>query len=84
VTEGIYNLESGDTVSLLSDGAVKMLSDETRHKAFWTRVENQTDSSYRMRDALAEAFQESARRKTRVEDDLTAVLVRLRNTGGAE
>jgi serine phosphatase RsbU (regulator of sigma subunit) len=84
VTEGIYNLESGDTVSLLSDGAVKMLSDETRHKAFWTRLENQTDSSYRMRDALAEAFQESARRKTRVEDDLTAVLVRLRNTGGAE
>ncbi len=84
VTEGICNLTPGDTVSLLSDGAVKMLSDETQHKSFWARLGTQADSSYRLRDALAEAFHDGARRKTNVEDDLTAVIVRLKNTGGDE
>ncbi|HEX4946438.1 MAG TPA: SpoIIE family protein phosphatase [Blastocatellia bacterium] len=84
VTEGICNLEQGDTVSLLSDGAVKMLNDETQRQAFWKRVGNQSDSSYRLRDALAEAFHESARRKTHLEDDLTAVMVQLRKTGGTK
>jgi serine phosphatase RsbU (regulator of sigma subunit)/MFS family permease len=82
VTEGFYNLSPGDTVSLLSDGAVKLLSDEAILKAFWIKVGKQADSSYRLRDALAEAFRETARRKTHVEDDLTAVIVRLRNGGG--
>ncbi len=82
VTEGICNLAPGDTVSLLSDGAVKLLSDATQHKSFWARMGKQADSSYRLRDALAEAFQHSTRRKTNVEDDLTAVIVRLRNPGG--
>ena len=84
VIEGLCNLTPGDTVSLLSDGAVKMLSDETQHKAFWARMGKQADSSYRLRDALAEAFLDSLRRKTNVEDDLTAVIVRLRNAGGNE
>ena len=84
VTEGLCNLTPGDTVSLLSDGAVKMLSDETQHKSFWARLGTQTDSSYRLRDALADAFHHSTRRKTHLEDDLTAVIVRLKNTGGDE
>ena len=84
VTEGLCNLTPGDTVSLLSDGAVKMLSDEAQHKSFWARLGQQTDSSYRLRDALAEAFHDSTRRKTRLEDDLTAVIVRLHNAGGDE
>lgn len=84
VTEGICNLTPGDTVSLLSDGAVKMLSDETQHKSFWARLGTQTDSSYRLRDALADAFHDSTRRKTHLEDDLTAVIVRLKNPGGDE
>jgi serine phosphatase RsbU (regulator of sigma subunit) len=84
VIEGICNLSPGDTVSLLSDGAVKMLSDETQHKSFWARLGKQTDSSYRLRDALAEAFHDSARRKSNLDDDLTAVIVRLRDAGGDE
>jgi serine phosphatase RsbU (regulator of sigma subunit) len=84
VTEGICNLTPGDTISLLSDGAVKLLSDETLRKAFWIRLGQQTDSSYRLRDALAEAFHASTRRKTQLDDDLTAVIVRLRQAGGDE
>ncbi len=84
VTEGLCNLAPGDTVSMLSDGALKMLSDKTQHESFWARLKTSSDSSYRLRDALAEAFHESARRKTNVEDDLTAVIVRLRTAGGDE
>jgi hypothetical protein len=35
-----------------------------------------------LRDALAEAFHDSVRRKTNLDDDLTAVIVRLRHEGG--
>lgn len=84
VIEGFCPLDPGDSVTLLSDGAVKMLSDENQNKSFWNRVGKVTDSSYKLRDALAEALHESVRRKSHVEDDLTAVIVRLRNTGGQE
>jgi hypothetical protein len=83
VTEGIYYLNVGDSVSLLSDGVDKLLSDEDRRKIFWTKVSKETASSYRLRDVLAEALYDGIRRKTRVEDDLTAVVVQLRQAGGA-
>lgn len=82
VTEGICSLLPGDTVSLLSDGAVKMLSDASQHQSFWARLGKHTDTSYRLRDALAEAFYENVHRKKIVDDDLTAVVVKVRNPGG--
>ena len=84
VTEGIYYLAPGDSVSLLSDGVGKMLNDENAQKAFWAKVAKETDSSYRLRDALSEAFYNNVRRKKRVEDDLTAVIVQVHQTGGLE
>ncbi len=84
VTEGIYNLTPGDSVSLLSDGVDKLLSDETLRKVFWMKIGKESDSSYRLRDALAEALYENVRRKTHVEDDLTAVIVQVRPRGGQE
>lgn len=84
VTEGFYNLVPGDTVSLLSDGAIKMLADESQSKTFWAKVSQHKNSSYRLRDALADVFQSSIRHKTQVEDDLTAVIVQLKKSGGEE
>lgn len=82
ITEGICYLTEGDTVSLFSDSTTQLLSEAQQHDAFWKKLNEHADSSYRLRDALIEALQEGQRRLPNINDDLTAVVVRLKETGG--
>lgn len=82
ITEGIYYLTEGDLISLLSDSASQLANEDHLQQAFWKRLNEQTDSSYRLRDALIDALQEGHRHLPNLNDDLTAVVVRVKETGG--
>lgn len=83
ITEGIQYLSEGDLIAILSDSAAQLLQDEKQREGFWKRILDRADSSYRLRDALADALHEGQRRQPDINDDLTAVVVRLKESGGA-
>lgn len=83
ITEGIYYLNEGDTVALLSDSTAQLMREERQQQTFWQKLHEKNDSSYRLRDALHEALREGQRRQPDLKDDLTAVVVHVKETGGA-
>jgi serine phosphatase RsbU (regulator of sigma subunit) len=82
VTEGIQYLTEGDMIALLSDSAAQLIHAE-QQQTFWQRLRKHAESSYRLRDALQDALQEGQRHQPEVKDDLTAVIVTLKQTGGS-
>jgi serine phosphatase RsbU (regulator of sigma subunit) len=81
ITEGIYYLAEGDTVALLSDSTAQLVREEKQQQMFWKKIHERSDSSYRMRDALYDALREGHRRQPDINDDLTAVIVHMKETG---
>ncbi len=82
VTEGRCQLRLGETLTLLSDGAQKLLNQPAMRDLFWEKI-NGSDQTIQLNLSLAQALREGHRRIPEVNDDLTAVVVKL-HTGGSE
>ena len=84
VTEGLYYLQPGDLVSLLADGAGKLVSekDSKAGTAFWKIIGTEPNSNYQLQDSLLSALHESAKHAAVISDDLTAVVIQLKNSAG--
>ncbi len=82
VTEGRCELQSGETLTLLSDGAQKLLNQPAMRDFFWEKI-NSAEKTMQLNLSLAHALREGHRRIPEVNDDLTAVVVKF-NAGGHE
>ncbi len=82
VTEGRCELNSGETLTLLSDGAQKLLLQPAMRDFFWEKI-NSSTKPVLLNNSLAHALREGHRRIPDVNDDLTAVVVKF-NDGGQE
>ena len=81
VTEGRCELQSGETLTLLSDGAQKLLQQPAMRDLFWEKINGSDQQTIQLNLSLAQALREGHRRIPEVNDDLTAVVVKL-HAGG--
>ena len=50
--------------------------------AFWKIIETTPNSNYQLQDSLTSALHESAKHAAAISDDLTAVVIQLKNSAG--
>lgn len=80
LTEGLYHLENGDTITLLTDGLSQVLSADNAPKmnSFWQTIAAGSHSQTNLQAAV----QASARQLSEVTDDLTVVSIHINNGEG--